>query len=151
MKKHSKIWGKVFFTCYLVFLLYFLLFSDWYGRSGIQGEYHYNLILFHEIRRFWTCREQLGMISCFNLVGNVVIFVPFGFFMSMASYRKRLLRTISYGFIMSLIVEVFQLISRVGSFDVDDIFLNTLGAILGYFIFIICTMMRRQYDKRKRT
>ena len=34
-------------------------------------------------------------------------------------------------FVFSLIVETVQLITRTGSFDVDDIFLNTLGGIVG--------------------
>ena len=37
-------------------------------------EYHYNLELFREIRRFWTYREQLGFLAFANLAGNVLIF-----------------------------------------------------------------------------
>ena len=41
------------------------------------------------------------------------------------------------GFLLSLTVEVIQLISKVGCFDVDDLILNTLGAVLGYVFFVI--------------
>lgn len=150
MKNRSKLLGKILFLFYIVFLFYFLIFSDWYGRTGVREEYHYNFILFQEIGRYWRHREQLGMISFFNLVGNVAIFVPFGFFMSMASYRRRFLNVTCHGFLTSLLVEVFQLISRVGSFDVDDILLNTVGAVIGYIAFVICDMIRRKYGKRKR-
>ena len=48
-------------------------------------EYRYNLELFKEIRRFLTYREQLGMFTVLaNLLGNIMIFVPYGFFISMA-------------------------------------------------------------------
>ena len=55
-----------------------------------------------------------------------------------------------YSLLLSLGVEVMQLITRVGSFDVDDIFLNTLGGVLGYIIFVICNAIRRRHYVRKR-
>ena len=51
-----------------------------------------------------------------------------------------------------LITKVFQLFSKVGRFDVDDLILNTSGVILGYLIFGVCNAMRRRYGaKRKRS
>ena len=35
---------------------------------------------------------------------------------------------------MSLLVEILQIVLRVGSFDVDDLILNTLGGIIGYLL-----------------
>ena len=49
----------------------------------------------------------------------------------------------SYSLGLSLLVEVFQFISKVGSFDVDDIILNTIGGIVGYILFIVCNTIRR--------
>ena len=46
------------------------------------------------------------------------------------------------GFLLSLTVEVIQLITKVGCFDVDDMILNTLGAALGYVLFRICNHIR---------
>ena len=40
--------------------------------------------------------------------------------------------TVLYSFELSLLVELLQLVFKVGSFDVDDMFLNTLGGIAGY-------------------
>ena len=48
------------------------------------------------------------------------------------------------GFLLSLTVEVIQLISKVGCFDVDDLILNTLGAVLGYVFFVISNHIRRK-------
>ena len=50
--KRTRTVGKILFVLYIFFLLYFLIFSDWYGRSGIGEEYRCNLVLFKEIRRF---------------------------------------------------------------------------------------------------
>ena len=81
-------------------------------------EYHYNLVLFKEIKRFWEYRDQVGMFAMFtNLFGNVIIFMPFGFFMPMASKYRSLFSTVFYSFGLSLCVETFQLVTKVGSFD----------------------------------
>lgn len=150
-KKRMRVLGKVLFVLYILFIFYFLLLSDWYGRSGEMREYHYNLVLFKEIKRFWTYRAQLGMRAVVhNLLGNVAVFVPFGFFMPMASKYRSFLTTAFYVFGISFCVEVFQLITKVGSFDVDDLLLNTIGGILGYILFVICNTVRRRHAKRKR-
>jgi glycopeptide antibiotics resistance protein len=46
-------------------------------------------------------------------------------------------------------VEVFQLITKVGSFDVDDLLLNTIGGICGYILFAICAAIRRRHAGKK--
>ena len=80
-----RIFGKILFLLYIVFLIYFLFLAEWYGRTEVTEEYRYNLELFKEIRRFLTYREQLGMFTVLaNLLGNIMIFVPYGFFISMA-------------------------------------------------------------------
>lgn len=144
--------GRLLFIAYIIFLIYFLLFSDWYGRSGME-EYHYNLVLFQEIRRFWEYRDTVGTFaSMSNLLGNVLIFVPFGFFFPMGSKRRSFFRTVRLSFGISLAIELFQLISKVGCFDVDDLLLNTLGGIAGYVFYVICTRIWRRYVKKnKRT
>ena len=137
------------FILYILFLLYFLIFSDWYGRTGVYEDYHYNLVPFQEILRYWNYRDQLGMLSFTNLAGNVLVFVPFGFLSAMASRRRSFLGTSLDGFLLSLMVETFQLLSMVGSFDVDDLILNTAGAVLGFLGFVFCNGIRRIYDKDK--
>lgn len=138
--------GKILFVLYIVFIIYFLIFSEWYGRTGTTGEYRYNLILFKEIQRFWIYREQLGMFAVFtNVFGNVLIFMPYGFFMPMASKHRRFRSAVFYSFFLSLCVEIFQLFAKVGSFDVDDLFLNTIGGALGYVVFFICNAIRRKH------
>ena len=86
-----------------------------------------------------------------NLLGNVVIFVPFGFFMPMASRYRSFFSTVFYSFGLSLCVETFQLLTKVGSFDVDDLLLNTIGGLVGYLIFSMCAAVRRRHDHKKKT
>lgn len=149
-KKGYRILGKILFALYLCFVFYFLIFSDWYGRTGRMDAYHYNLVLFREIKRFWNYRDQIGLFATFmNLGGNILIFVPFGFFMCLASLKSNMIRTAWYSLLVSLLVEIFQLVTKVGSFDVDDLFLNTLGGILGGIFFVVGKWVRRQYGKRR--
>ncbi len=149
-KKIFRAVGKVLFLLYVVFLIYFLFLAEWYGRTGISEEYRYNLELFREIKRFIIYREQLGAFAVFaNLAGNILIFVPYGFFISVASRERGFFKTLFFSMGLSLCVEIIQLFTRVGSFDVDDILLNTIGGVLGYIIFLICNGIRRKHDVRK--
>lgn len=149
--RRIRAFGKLLFVLYLIFLIYFLIFSDWYGREGVLEEYSYNLVLFKEIKRFIVYRETLGGFAVFtNLFGNILIFMPYGFFISMASRERGFFKTLLYSFGLSLCVEIFQLFSKVGSFDVDDILLNTAGGVLGYLSFVVCNGIRRRHHARKR-
>lgn len=150
-KKIFRAMGKVLFLLYVIFLIYFLFLAEWYGRTGVSEEYRYNLELFREIKRFIVYREQLGTFAVLtNLAGNIVIFVPYGFFISMASRSRGFFKTLFFSMGLSLCVEITQLFTRVGSFDVDDILLNTIGGVIGYIIFLICNGVRRRHDVRNR-
>lgn len=147
-KRRVKKLGTAFFVLYVLILIYLLFFSEGYGRvAQAEREYRYNLVPFVEIRRFWIYRKQLGMFALFtNIFGNVLGFVPYGFVLPVIARRMRSgFFIILSGFAISLSVEVIQLITRVGCFDVDDMILNTLGAALGYGIYAVCDKIRRKH------
>lgn len=146
-EKYALWGGRVLFGIYLTGLCYFLFFAENYGRELGQEIYRYNLIPFKEIERFWRHRHLLGMHSVGNLAGNVLGFVPAGFFIPMLwKRRKSFLFTICVTFEMSLLAEVLQLVFKVGSFDVDDLILNTFGGMLGYLV-MIWIEKRGKYEK----
>lgn len=138
---------------YLVLLAYFLFFSEALGRN-VSESYRYNLEPFKEIRRFYTYRDTLGMSAfLLNIVGNVAAFVPFGILRPLIGQRRHnFYRTMFQGFLFSLCIEISQLVSHVGSFDVDDIILNTAGILVGYILFLIfytlCKRRRKYYVKK---
>lgn len=143
--------GWVIFLCYLIFLAYFLFFSEDFGRgSHLQEEYAYNLVPFKEIRRFIVYRNVVGVRSfLLNIVGNIVGFMPFGFFLPVISRRSRhWYNTVLLSFLFSLCIETAQLIFKVGSFDVDDMLLNTIGGILGYILYRIVQRIRVRRKQR---
>jgi glycopeptide antibiotics resistance protein len=71
-----------------------------------------------------------------NLALNILLFVPFGFFLTLkkSSYKKKLKRfVILTGFLFSLFIELVQFAIPMGrSADVDDVILNTIGTFLGF-------------------
>lgn len=69
-----------------------------------------------------------------NLILNIVLFMPFGFFMTIRMSRKKqaILKTLLLGLLLSLLVEMFQYVLPIDrAADIDDIILNTLGTFLG--------------------
>lgn len=136
-KKSIRILCRILFGAYIIALVYFLFFAEMFGRDGTTRTYHYNLILFKEIRRFWVYRKQLGFLATFlNLAGNILIFTPFGFLIPIMNRKLRgFFRVILLGFELSLAVECVQLVTKTGSFDVDDLLLNTIGAFIGYLFY----------------
>ena len=129
--------GWVLFLMYLCLLAYFMFFSESFGRTDTDRGYAYNLVPLKEITRYFRYYRTLGMpLFLINIVGNMVAFMPFGFFLPIISRRSRKwYNTVSFGLIFSLILETLQLIFKVVSFDVDDMLLNTVGAGLGFLVY----------------
>ena len=85
-----------------------------------------------------------------RLASNVLAFVPFGLFLPLLVKRMRAPgKILLLGFEFSLLVEIVQLFSKVGSFDVDDILLNTLGVVLGYAGFRFFQALRVHNSRKK--
>ncbi len=150
IKKIIKIGSQILFTIYLVILIYFLFFSEHYGRTIVSTEYKYNLQPFKEIHRFIKYRREIGFEGVVvNLLGNVLAFAPFGMVMPIISPRNRkFINILLLSFQLSLTIEIVQFFLRVGTFDVDDLLLNTVGGILGYIGFIIMNKIWLAYRKK---
>ena len=81
---------------------------------------------------------RLGIYSFGNLVGNVLAFVPLGFMLPLLSEKlKKCLFCLGTGLFVVLAIELFQLWTAFGCFDVDDILLNGIGVWLGWVVFRI--------------
>lgn len=108
--------------------------------NNLPGSVNYNLIPFNSIG------DQLENISegwaRFNLLGNTVPFMPFGFLLPLVFKEiNRFWKVISVGFVVDFCIEIFQYITKTGSFDIDDIILNTIGIALGYLL-MRCTSIQ---------
>ena len=135
--KKERIISIIIFVIYIIALCYFLFFAESMGRTTRGDEYHYNLQPLFEIKRIWRSSHILGMkYVILNFAGNVIAFIPFGYLLpKMLKKKPRLFHTVLFSFEFSLLVELTQLISRTGSFDVDDLILNTFGGLIGYILY----------------
>ncbi len=150
--KKLKMGGRALLVLYLACLIYFMFFSESYGRTEVYAEYRYNLVLFQEIRRFLRHRDILGLPAVLiNVVGNVVVFIPYGCGLPLLFERlSSFPRTVILSFATSLLAETMQLILRVGCFDVDDLLLNTIGGCIGYLAYLLIRRCwRGKYGKTK--
>ena len=114
----------------LVFVTYILLLFELVTDRDVvmSGT---NLIPFKEILRY-----KVGSANFYKqVIGNIVMFIPFGFFASYYTKSKKMSNLILMTFLASLTIEIVQkYIGR--SFDIDDIILNVLGGMLGFFIYV---------------
>lgn len=140
------------FIIYIAALVYFVFFAESLGRTDYVKVYRYNLHPFKEILRFINNQDTLGTYAVMiNVLGNMIAFVPFGFCLPMVTeHRMKFIRVTVLSAGLSLMIELVQLVSKVGSFDVDDLILNTIGGMVGYILFCVC---KRVYlsitDKKK--
>lgn len=97
---------------------------------------NYNLIPFRNISVQISHITQWWALK--NLLGNIIPFVPFGFLLPV-TYRKfnSAIKVLPIGIASILFIEMFQFFTKLGSFDVDDIILNMIGIICGYFMFLL--------------
>ena len=113
------------FIMYVIALFEVVTFQDVSWSSS-------NFIPFKEMLRY-----EFGTKLFFkNVVGNMIMFIPFGFFTSYFLKLKKIYSVFILTLLTSITIETTQLlIGRV--FDIDDIFLNIIGGLFGYFVFRI--------------
>ena len=117
------------FVVYSISLFYVVTFED--NNYGTN-----NFIPFREITRY----EFLSSYFIHNVVGNILLFVPFGFFVSSVIKSKKPFAIIFVSLICSLTIEITQyLIGR--TFDIDDIILNLAGCTLGYLVYLVIELL----------
>ena len=138
---------KLLFIIYMCVLVYVVFFAEAMGRTPQDG-YVYNLTPLKEIKRFmkyiWD-NDALGRAARLNIFGNIIAFIPFGIYLPYTSESKLgFISTFLYTFSLSLTIELVQLITKVGSCDVDDIILNALGGVIGYILWYIYTKLRKK-------
>jgi glycopeptide antibiotics resistance protein len=119
-------------------------------------KYHHAFSNLH-FSPFGTIRAQLafGLLhsEARQLIGNVALFVPFGFLLPAAVRTcRRLWVTLVVAAGLSVLIETLQALLPSHTTDVDDVILNTAGAALGYLVFsMIAWTVRRRTAPEERT
>ena len=102
-----------------------------------------NLEPFHTIRRFYIHYLRTGSLSSFfNLLGNVMILIPFGVLMPlMFRPMRHFWIFIPFAALIALGIEYLQWVTATGIADIDDSILNFIGAVGGYILTRLCQMI----------
>ena len=135
---HKEILSLIF-VLYVICLYYILTYQD-VGFGGV------NLVPFKEMFRY-----SFGSYKFIkNIVGNILLFIPFGFFVSYYLNNKKTLVSLISAFVVSACAEAIQYhIGRV--FDIDDIILNVFGGFLGYLLYICLNAIKGRLPKFMRS
>ncbi len=159
-KRKFKVLMLSLFLIYISGILYYTLFSPLYNRNfavtGLTFEAFINYLkscnfipfktIFSYIKQFFIFSEEITQeVILLNLIGNFICLIPLcifiPFFFKKFKKRKKFIFLI---ILLAFIIELLQLITMNGSFDVDDIILNSTGCILFYLLFY--TEINRFYD-----
>ena len=141
---------KVFLLImYLAFISYFGFIAKIAGRTQFHNN-ELNLVPFNTVRQYFLITDISDLLEfVINIFGNLIVFMPVGMFIPFLFPNKVWTSRISYvliiGFLFSLGVESIQLIMSVGVFDVDDLLLNTLGALIGWYLVRIISNVRNEH------
>jgi glycopeptide antibiotics resistance protein len=149
--REKKIKHPVLFAAFIIFVLIILFLlvipNNYRGQNVLVGgltlerwleyiEHNRNFIPFRSIA------AQIGSIlfggsvahNAFYLIGNLIGFAPLGFFLPALFVRQRGFATFIITVVVALAcLELAQLVTMRGSFDIDDIILNTTGACIGFW------------------
>ncbi|QNQ80669.1 VanZ family protein [Lactobacillus sp. PV034] len=138
LKSEACVW---IFAFYLILLLMLTTFRDTYFPWQWSLNFHrplneINLVFMKET---WKLTKGASLLDFFyNSFGNILWFMPFGLLFPIVAQRKRCFKlTVFLGFLLSFTIESFQFILMTGVSDIDDIFFNVCGAILGYGLYYL--------------
>ena len=130
-KEHIILYKELFMLTFIIYIL--CLFQVVTIQDTVSWSSN-NFIPFKEIMRY----DFGSRLFMRNVIGNVILFVPFGYFVAYILKSGKIYLPLLITLITSVTIELVQLyIGRV--FDIDDILLNVVGGIIGYLIYKIIT------------
>ncbi|MBE6925369.1 MAG: hypothetical protein E7461_00855 [Ruminococcaceae bacterium] len=142
MEKPNKARGLyVLFFLYCIWMIFLLFFGT---RQPSLGDYWAQIAENYSIKPLYTIRNYLWVLQnssntalirhcAVNLLGNVLLFIPLGyFFPRLWRFFRPFWRFFLWAISLLLLIECLQLFSLRGRLDVDDIILNFSGMLLGF-------------------
>ena len=131
---HKELMALVFII--YILCLYFVVTGQDINYGGV------NLIPFKEMFRY-----EIGSYKFMkNIVGNILLFIPYGFFSSYYLENKKVSINVIVCLIATVCIETIQYyIGRV--FDIDDIILNVLGGFVGYLLYVVLAAVKSKLPK----
>lgn len=126
--------AAIVLSLYIVVLLYFTVV----GRYSHE-EYEYKINFFTSYRWFFKYNGEQVLRQ---LLINLVMIMPVGFLLPVVIKAKyKYLITMALSLLLTVFIETMQLITKCGSFEVDDIINNFIGAVLGMLVYALCSKL----------
>ena len=128
----------------LVLLVYaYALFKIVLAKYGFAtGFRELNLVPLRFLRGDSTVDTS---VTLKNVLGNVALFIPLGVLVPALSKRPRFWETLLTGVVLSLCFEALQYAFSWGASDIDDLILNTLGTLIGAFLYFVLFLHKKKY------
>ena len=145
IKSEAAVW---LFAFYLILVLMLTTFRNTYFPWNLTFNLHrplneINFVFLKETWKMYHAQSRLDFV--YNSFGNVLCFVPFGFLSPFVFAKKQTFgRVLLAGLIFSLFIETMQFLLETGVSDIDDVFFNSCGAAIGYFLFWVVLLIRRK-------
>lgn len=136
LKSEASVW---IFAFYMILVLMLTTFRDTYFPWQLVFNFNrplsdVNLVFMKETWKLVYAPSRLDFF--YNSFGNILCLIPFGIlFPIVFSKKQSFVRTVLIGMLFSISIETLQFLLETGVSDIDDVFFNTCGAILGYLIY----------------
>lgn len=114
----------IIYVIIYVILLYLVLFNREKFDESIYSDGTY---ITKWIKLIFT-----NKVVFINLIGNILIFIPLGIFLKY--FKIRFISAFVIIIILVISIETLQYLTKRGIFDIMDIFLNSIGASIGYML-----------------
>ena len=143
--KRLNILSIILFCIYILLLIWIVLFKCNIYLSITNGYFEFKTLTLKERFDYYL----IPFIDYFNNdstqtfiklkdgILNVFVFIPLGLYLSFFIKKNKFIKVIFYTFLISLLFEIIQLFSLLGSFQTEDLILNTFSGLLGYIIYKI--------------
>ncbi len=126
--KNRKI-NKIILFGYMLVILYFMFFA--FNRSNLYNINTYSYALTINEIPLWI-PKSINYDWVFSM-GNLLAFIPFGVLIPNEFDNRLSFSTCLVIFIISIfLLETTQMLTKLGSFDMGDILVNTMGFLIGY-------------------
>lgn len=144
--------GAAFFI-YLLLLFDLVFLSAEFGRTNAEVLRYQkvNFVPFSTIKKYVSVMGNPDpSLFMTNIIGNIVAFLPFGFLIPVLVEKlRRWYWSFILAFALSMFIELVQGYRGIGVMDVDDVILNVMGGIMGYWLFLILgSLLRIAANKR---
>ncbi|ACT01863.1 VanZ family protein [Paenibacillus sp. JDR-2] len=105
-----------------------------------------NLVPFHSIAEFVAGSTANSKKFAFaNVIGNILIFIPLGVYLPL--FKNNYITNVLSVVTLSLFVEIIQGLLGIGTADIDDIILNSIGGWIGLFIYKLIHFILRHKNR----